>query len=52
LPVGPESTLIRRFWLVQSARLGSAAQPTMIFDNVPSVAMNPDGAEQKSIAEG
>ncbi|HEV7358707.1 MAG TPA: carboxylesterase/lipase family protein [Steroidobacteraceae bacterium] len=29
----------------------SAAQPTMIFDNVPSVAMNPDGAEQKSIAE-
>jgi len=29
----------------------SAAQPTMIFDNVPSVAMNPDGAEQRSIAE-
>ena len=29
----------------------SAAQPTMIFDNVPGVAMNPDGAEQKSIAE-
>jgi para-nitrobenzyl esterase len=29
----------------------SAAQPTLIFDNVPSVAMNPDGAEQKSIAE-
>jgi para-nitrobenzyl esterase len=30
----------------------SAAQPTMIFDNVPSVAMNPDEAEQRSIAEG
>jgi para-nitrobenzyl esterase len=29
----------------------SADQPTMIFDNAPSVAMNPDGAEQKSIAE-
>jgi para-nitrobenzyl esterase len=29
----------------------SAAQPTMIFDNAPSVAMNPDGAEQRSIAE-
>jgi len=29
----------------------SAAQPTMIFDNVPGVAMNPDGAEQRSIAE-
>jgi para-nitrobenzyl esterase len=29
----------------------SAAQPTMIFDNVSSVAMNPDGAEQRSIAE-
>ena len=29
----------------------STAQPTMIFDNVSSVAMNPDGAEQRSIAE-
>jgi para-nitrobenzyl esterase len=29
----------------------SADQPTMIFDNVPSIAMNPDGAEQRSIAE-
>lgn len=28
----------------------SAEQPTMIFDDVPGVAMNPDGAEQKSIA--
>jgi para-nitrobenzyl esterase len=29
----------------------SADQPSMIFDNVPTVAMNPDGAEQRSIAE-
>jgi para-nitrobenzyl esterase len=29
----------------------SADQATMIFDNAPSVAMNPDGAEQRSIAE-
>jgi para-nitrobenzyl esterase len=29
----------------------SAAQPNMIFDNLPSVEMNPDGAEQRSITE-